>query len=971
MLVSLLGAAFPLVASAQNLTVTGTVTDRSGAAIPGAGVLQSGTENGTTTDPDGRYSITVPAQSTLRVVSLGYSETTVAVQGRQEIDIVLDEDRQLLEETVVIGYGTVRKADLAGSVAVIDSRSFKDQPVVNISEALQGRMAGVYVENSGVPGGTIKIRVRGSNSVNKSNDPLYVVDGIVRESGLDGLNPDDIKSIQVLKDASSTAIYGARGANGVVLVQTKTGVAGRTEITFDANVGVSVMPKRLETLDAKEYAEVLVQQGADKNALSQYLSGADAGIDWQDQIFRTGVTQDYRLALAGGSQTTQFRLSGNYTDRTGILVGSEYARYQAKANIHASLSKWLEVTADLSATHSERSGNGFGMGGGNPIFVALNYAPTMSMYAEDGKFAKDPYGSIQNNPYGELTASKNDRVTNVFNGMFEAKFNIAKGLTFTSVNGVDYFDHKAYTFSSKAVSTTSSMSNSDLGRMMLQSSNNLTYAGEWGRHRLTVTGVWEATSEQIRSMSLSGSDLKSESVGYWNYNLAATREGDNSFTGWSMLSGVGRMIYDFGGRYLLTATLRADGSSRFSKNKWGFFPSAAFAWTLSNEEFMKNVTAVENVKLRASYGVVGNQAIEPYSTLGLMKSTSFNFGTSTQYTGFWANSIATPDLTWEKTKQLDFGLDFSVLGRRLDVSADWFFKRTSDALLSYQAANYIGGTTYYVNQGEISNTGVDIALSATLVQKGQFTWNSSLNGTFLRNRVVSLAGGDNDFFFGGAPASGMCDNATIIKPGEAIGSFWGYEWAGINDAGQDTYYKADGTITTAPSGEDRKVLGKATPDFTLGWNNTLSLGNWEVNAFFNAAFGVQRLNLLRFAMASMPGSARSITLKDAVTEAGTLYPAIGVQNNTYQPVSSKWVENASYLRLDNLSVSYTIPKQVVHFADVRLSLSAQNLFVLTGYKGYDPTGASVPAGHADVDAGIDVGAYPNPRTVTFGVRLNF
>lgn len=954
----------------QARTVSGSVVDATtGEPIIGANVLEVGTTNGTITDFDGKFSLQVKSGAKLQISYIGYVTQTVTVTST-DIKVSLKEDSESLEEVIVVGYGAVRKADLAGAVSAIDNRSFKDQPMVNAGEALQGRMSGVYVENSGVPGASMKIRVRGSNSVNKSNDPLYVVDGVVRESGLDGINPDDIKSMQVLKDASSTAIYGARGANGVVLVQTKTGIAGRTDITFNMNMGISSLPKKLETLNAKEYADVLVKQGADANALSAYTSGKDAGIDWQDAIFRTGITQDYRVAISSGSDKTQYRVSGNFTDRTGILENTSYKRYQAKANVTSKVTDWLQMTADMSAAHTIQSGNGAGMSGDNPIFVALNYAPAMTMMKEDGTYNKDPYGSIQNNPLGTLN-NQNDRIANMFNGLIEFKFNIAKGLTFTTTNGVDYKDYKTYGFTSTKVNTTNSMSNADTSRMMLQSSNNLTYMGNWGDHHLTATGVWEATSEETRYMSISGSGLQSESVGYWNYNLASTRNGSNSYTKWTMLSGVGRVMYNFADRYLLTGTLRADGSSRFSKKKWGYFPSIAAAWTLSNESFMQDFTALQNIKIRASYGVVGNQAIDPYSTLGMLSSTSFNFGTSNSYTGYWEKNVATPDLTWEKTKQFDFGVDFNAWNGRISASIDVFSKRTTDALLSYQAANYIGGTTYWVNQGEISNKGIDLSLTANIISTNTTSYTTTLTGTYMKNRVEKLAGGDNDYFFGAKPASGMCDEATIIMPGEAIGSFWGYEWAGINSNGQDTYKKADGTVTTAPEGEDRKIIGKATPDFTLGWNNTVTYKNWEFNAFFNASFGAQRLNLTRYAMASMPGNARAITLKEAVTQAGTNYPAIGVKDNTYLPVSTKWVENADYLRLDNLSVSYNLGKDVTKFADIRLTFSAQNLFVLTGYKGYDPTGSTVSDANADVNGGIDVGSYPNPRTFTFGVTMNF
>lgn len=966
-----------MAAQQQTVSVKGRVVDTDGESLIGVNVLEKGTTNGAITDFDGNFTLNVSPNAVLVFSYIGYESKEITATQAKEMKVVLQEDTKKLDEVVVIGYGAVKKADLAGSVAVLDNKNFKDQPVTRVADALQGRVAGVQVENSGVPGGSVKIRVRGSGSVNKSNDPLYVVDGIVRESGLDGINPEDIKSMQVLKDASSTAIYGSRGSNGVVLVTTKTGQAGRTQVTLDASLGVSNVYKTYDVLSPYEYATALSEiKGTSftENELNAYKNGT-AGIDWQDEIFRTGYTQNYKVSVSSGNEKTQYYVSGNYMGQTGVVINSKNERYQAKANITSDVTPWFHLTADVNASHSVRNGGNFATGKENPIWIALNYSPTMDLMDEHGNYRNDQYNAIASNPVGILRLHGGETMSNVLNGYVALCFKLLKGLTFTSTNGIDYNDTKSYSFASTRVNPSNSMGNTDVYNMMLQSSNNFTYMGQWNKHSLTATAVYEVTKHQSRNLSITGKNLLTESVGWWDINMAQSLSATNGIIEWALMSGVGRVLYNYDDRYLLTATFRADGSSRFSKNKWGYFPSIAAAWTVSNEKFMKNVSAVQDLKLRASYGIVGNQAIDPYSTLGLMAKLKYNFGTTNDYTGYWAADIATPDLTWEKTCQFDIGIDFSLFNQRLNVSVDYFNKKTTDALLQKKMPGYKGGAFYWVNDGEISNKGVDVSVNASLIQTKDFSWSTTLNGTYLKNKVVKLAGGENDFFFGSKPAAGMVDEASIIKPGYAIGSFYGYEWTGLDANGNDTYFDRDGSGKI--DGADRTVIGKATPDFTVGWNNTLSYKNWDLNVFVNGSFGAERLNLVRYTMASMVGDSRFVTLKDAYVNGfdkigqASEYPSLTGTGNNYQAVSTKWLEKADFVRLENISLSYTFPKRVTRFADVRLSFSCQNLFTITGYKGLDPAGSTFSNSNVDVDAGIDMGAYPTPRTFTFGIRMNF
>lgn len=573
----------------NNHQISGRIVDSTGEPLIGVNILEKGTSNGTITDFDGKFTLNVSPNSTLVISYIGYKEQEIKVTNQTSFNITLHEDTETLDEVVVIGYGAVKKADLAGSVSVMDNKAFRDQPITQASDALQGRMSGVNVVSDGIPGGSVKIRVRGSNSINKSNDPLYVVDGIVRESGLEGINPEDIQSMQVLKDASSTAIYGSRGANGVVIITTKSGVKGQSSITFDATVGISNATRLPKMMDTKSYAQALVDYaGVNQVEVQDYLNGTNPGIDWTDVMFRTGVTQNYKLVLSKGKEDIQTYISANYMKNDGILEKSSYERYSAKANVKASIKKWLDVTLDINASRGISTGiGGLEMSGYNPLWIAFNSSPTMTMKDENGNYNNDPYCTIQENAYGSLAGGDNERRKDVLNGRIDLKFNIAKGLTFTSTNGLDYYNFTTYGFSPKATGidhNNNSMSNANTQRMMLQTSNNLTYINTWNdKHNLTATVVWEATKSETRYMDITGQNVQVESVGWWNIQNASKRDASNSYSAWALLSGVGRVMYNFDNRYLLTGTFRADGSSRFSKNKWGYFPSIAAAWTVSNE----------------------------------------------------------------------------------------------------------------------------------------------------------------------------------------------------------------------------------------------------------------------------------------------------------------------------------------------------------------------------------------------------
>ena len=950
-------------------TIKGVINDEQGETIIGASVIIKGEDTGTTSDMDGRFTLEAPEGAILVISYIGYHTQEVKVRKRSLLRVVLKEDNQLLDEVVVVGYGTVKKSDLTGAVSGVSNRQYKNQPVQRVENILQGRTPGVEVTaTSGMPGASMKVRVRGTTSINKSSDPLYVIDGIISSSGLDGINPSDIQSMEILKDASSTAIYGSRGSNGVILITTKQGSEGKAQVTFDASVGLSTVRKQYDLLNAYEYATALndIRGSSTISAedLEAYKNGTK-GINWTDLLTRTGVTQDYRLAISGGNEKVKYLISGNVLDQEAITIMSDYKRYGIRANIDSEVKPWLTISAKLNASSLHKHNEG----GANWLHVT-NFSPIMELKdPETGVYNTDPYNMIGSSPYGEMIVNNSDSYSSNLNANLTLLFKIMKGLTLSVQGGYDYDNSPSYSFRSKLDSpgAINSASNTNALHNYWQNTNNLTWQKQFGDHSFTAMGVWEISRSWDSQLKGTGSNLNNESVGYWNLGNAAIRDASNSYTEFSLASGIVRANYDYKKRYFITAALRADGSSKFQgDNKWGYFPSAAVAWDIAQESFMSNQHVLDQLKLRASFGVTGNQDIAAYSTLGMLSGASYGWGTSTSSTGYWGYQFATPGITWEKTYQYDLGLDMSIGG--FNITVDWFKKQTKDLLFQKQVPKYNGGGTYWVNQGKLNNTGVELSLT-TFPIKGAVTWETSLNASYVKNEVADLAGDD---FVLAANYSDLGGPMQIMKPGYPMGSFYVYQWKGFDDKGANLYQKADGSLTTNPTSDDLVVKGQASPKWTVGWNNTVTWKNWTLNVFFNAATGYDRLNISRFMAASMTGVSRFVTLRDAyfkgwdhvANKADALYPSLTNTDNKSYANSDFWLEDASFIKLKNISLSYRIPRRVLKFASVQLSVSAQDLFTITRYKGMDPEV------YTSYD-GLDYGAYPIPRTITFGAKFRF
>ena len=637
-------------------TIKGVINDEQGETIIGASVIIKGEDTGTTSDMDGRFTLEAPEGAIL-----------VKVRKRSLLRVVLKEDNQLLDEVVVVGYGTVKKSDLTGAVSGVSNRQYKNQPVQRVENILQGRTPGVEVTaTSGMPGASMKVRVRVTTCI----------------------NPSDIQSMEILKDASSTAIYGSRGSNGVILITTKQGSEGKAQVTFDASIGLSTVRKQYDLLNAYEYATALndIRGSSTISAedLEAYKNGTK-GINWTDLLTRTGITQDYRLAISGGNEKVKYLISGNVLDQEAITIMSDYKRYGIRANIDSEVKPWLTISAKLNASSLHKHNEG----GANWLHVT-NFSPTMELKdPETGVYNTDPYNMIGSSPYGEMIVNNSDSYSYNLNANLTLLFKIMKGLTLSVQGGYDYDNSPSYSFRSKLDSpgAINSASNTNALHNYWQNTNNLTWQKQFGDHSFTAMGVWEISRSWDSQLKGTGSNLNNESVGYWNLGNAAIRDASNSYTEFSLASGIVRANYDYKKRYFITAALRADGSSKFQgDNKWGYFPSAAVAWDIAQESFMSNQHVLDQLKLRASFGVTGNQDIAAYSTLGMLSGASYGWGTSTSSTGYWGYQFATPGITWEKTYQYDLGLDMSIGG--FNITVDWFKKQTKDLLFQKQVPKY-------------------------------------------------------------------------------------------------------------------------------------------------------------------------------------------------------------------------------------------------------------------------------------------
>ena len=978
-------------AFAQNTRVTGKVTGPDNQGLPGVNVQVSGTTLGTATDASGNFALNAAGNASLVFSNIGYVSQTVAVNGRSIIEVQLAEDLKTLNEVVVVGYGTQRKTDVTGALTAISTKEFAQQPITRLDQVLQGRAAGVQVtQASGAPGGDARIRIRGANSVLGDNNPLYVIDGYIG-ADFNFLNPSDIETLQVLKDAASTSIYGSRGANGVVIITTKRGAKG-IKVTYEGQGSVSNVIKRYDVLPAGEFADIVntraTATGSNPPFTTAQVAGfkQNGGTDWQSLVYRTGHGQQHQVTVSGGSDKTTFLISGNYVNQSGIVQNSDFNRYILRANINTQLNDKLSLRLNLSGTKAKNHNTN----GGGALIQALAWAPTTPAYGSDGQPTfTDPTSSVYRNPLDYLydQSIDADRTTFNVNGGLNYKLPI-KGLTLDLQYAVNYLNAQNENFTGKRLSNnnpTASRYVSD--QLTLQNTNNLSYNVTLGNHTISAVAVLESQQFTDKNFTANATGLTFPQLGYSNIGANSAASVGSGFSKWTLLSMLGRVNYAYKDKYLVTAAVRRDGSSKFSQaNRYSVFPSVALGWRLSEEKFIKDLNIFSNLKLRGSWGMTGSQAIQPYATLSPYSTAFVAFNNTAAVAGVIQGNQGNPNLKWETTKQTDVGLEMEFFRGRLRFEADYFHKNTSDLLLNVSLPSYAGGGTQTRNVGAVENKGFEFTLGGTPIDKGGFRWETNLNLSTLKNQVLSLGGLARLGTGTGVGAGLSTTNEFMLMPGQPLGSYWGLKYLGTfkpNEADLaakfgrvpgDPHYQdlnGDNSITT----DDFQIIGHAFPKLTGGWNNTFSYKGLTLNVFINGVFGVDKLNYTRAAALSGSGDARQFILSEIRNyyRPGNETSDIPAFTTTYQPFtqSSRFIEDGSFVRLKNVSLSYNLPTSFIrNKGTIRVFASATNLVTITKYKGPDPESSSVGSA-TDTAIGIDYGSYPNSKTYTIGLNLGF
>ena len=1063
---------------AQN-KVSGTVTDNIGPVI-GASVMEKGTNNGAITDLDGNYTITVRPGATLVFSSIGYATQEIAVGSQSVINVVLGEDTEFLDEVVVVGYGTMKKSDLAGASVSMKEDAIKGSIITNIDQSLQGRAAGVTaVQTSGAPGSSSSIRVRGQATINANAEPLYVIDGVIMQGGgqsgadfglgdalgngavstvspLSTINPSDIVSMEILKDASATAIYGAQGANGVVLITTRRGKSGDAKFSYDGMVAVQRQTKRIGLLNLREFAEYYNELAAvgmvGENDYYSDPSTLGKGTNWQDAIFRTALQHQHQVAAQGGTDKVQYYVSGSYMDQQGTIIGSSFRRFGARANVDANLKDWWKIGLSVAYSNTDENMKLADSDEGI-IGYSLTSLPSAPIYDQDGNYysiSMKNYSIINPVAMAMLEQIKLKRQKLNGNIFSDITMPFLKDLTWHAEFDYDLSYSAAETFN-PSVSLGSYQRAANEVRDQKNNSiywalkNYLTYSHSFGKHSITAMVGQEMWASNWDYMSVYNTALPSNDV-VNPYLGTGTPTIGYGFGSSSMASFFTRETYNYDNRYIGTYTFRYDGSSNFGPNKrWAPFHSLAVAWRFTNEHFFpENVKNVLNDgKLRLGWGQTGNASIGSYKWGTSMTKVATGLGT-----GYRQANMPNPNVMWEKQEQFNVGLDLSFFQNRLALVVEWYNKKSNDMLMPLQLPTYMGTSgngssalaSPWGNYGTISNTGWEFTLTAHPVETKNFHWMSEGQISFNKNKLVALAGTASAAIVGYGQWN---DLVTVSNIGEPLYSFYGYVTDGIyqsieevmagpvmenmknttvdadgiahpsqNPADYNQYnttwvgdirfkdLNGDGKITEA----DRTNIGSPMPKFTFGWTNTFTYKNWDLTIFLNGSYGNKVLNYLNMrvgnmksAWANQPTSVLGRTKLSAIDPAKTYDGTGGVWNwfedpsnvqvsnpsatlprattgdpNDNDRLSDRYIEDGSYLRVKNITLGYTFPKnwlQKVKIENLRVQVNIQNLLTFTKYTGYDP---EIGASTASVNVmGLDNGRYPSPTTYSFGVNVTF
>lgn len=968
--------------------VTGIVKDQNGEPIIGANVVEKGTTNGTVTDVDGKFSLEIAEGGVLAVSYIGYTSRELTVGNQNTLNIQLREDTEALDEVVVIGYGTVKKSDLTGSVSSVKSDELLAVPQSMISSALQGRSAGVHVkQNGGAPGGDITVRIRGTNSILGGNDPLFVVDGFPTNSTSPALNMEDIESIEILKDASAIAIYGSRGSNGVILITTKKGKTGKTQVDFSTTVGFQSLAKKMDMMNAQEYAtfyNIRAQNdGVDPYFTQDEINAFGKGFDWQDFIFQTAPIRTHSLTVSGGSEKTHFALSGNIFDQDGIVGAGGFKRYSVMANIDHEINKHFTInfSSNLARELMDDKNSSGGRQGGTLMSGALVDPPVLTPYNEDGSYTvfegAYPFittGGALINPLNILNEWSKKWKKNRVLANLSLTYEPIEGLYIKILGGVENTDRRDDTYTSvNYYNSVGSASVSTTQVISFLNENTINYVKTFAdKHNFSALAGFTYQDYEQTTLGGSGSGFLSDLTYTGNLGSASTAGiPSSSYQKWVLLSTIARLNYNFDQRYLFTFSFRADGSSRYSDgDKWGYFPSGAFAWRLSEEQFMKQFHWLSDMKLRASYGISGSQAISPYATLNNLSAGNTVFGNGL-YTTFAPGSTLPGHLKWETTAQLDLGLDLGFLHNRLHFTFDYYQKMTRDLLNTIQLPSSTGYSSTLGNVGKIRNRGFEFSVNANVIDNGEFQWVLDGNLSLNRSKVIKLYNGQ-DILGGWIDFMVVSDNCNLLREGEPMGIFYGYLQDGYDENGVEQYkdLNQDGVINE----DDKTKIGDPNPDFIYGLNSFMSYKGFEFSFFLQGSQGNDMLNAssidntLYYAYGL---NQRREVLYDHWTPDNTDAKYPKPTSSLSMRFSNRFIENGSYLRLKNIELAYNLPIKkwnIDWIQKVRLSVSLQNMLTFTKYSGWDPDVNSQGGG---IGQGIDQNPYPVAKSYTFGINVSF
>jgi TonB-dependent starch-binding outer membrane protein SusC len=1001
-------------ALAQTNTVTGKVTSSDG-PLPGVNVLVKGTTNGTVTDSDGNYSLKVDPNGTLVFSFIGFLTEEVTVNSQSKIDFIMSPDITTLSEIVVVGYGTQRKLETTGAVASVKAEELTQTPVTNLAQGLQARVAGVQItQNSSAPGGNISVRIRGTNSINGTSEPLYVIDGIqIANSGgvndvspLSTINPNDIESIEILKDASATAIYGSRGANGVVLISTKRGKSGDTRVSIESYYGVQTITRKLDMLNATQFAELendIYRTPANATPVYADPSSLGEGVDWQDLVFKEAPIQSHQISLSGGSDKTQLSLSGNYFNQDGIAMNSNFKRYSFRASIDHKINDRVKIGTNILGSYSINQGIPTGSTSldgpavtTSLIGATLGAPPTLEAYRPDGSIF--PFGDQLGgryrevvNPLGLASILNETGIKRTLVNLY-AEAELTKGLTYRATFNTDLQSSLNDYYSPRSIVNTADLnansgvaSKTNLNSTLLLHESILTYSKTFSQHHnLKITGVFATQSDVFDRNIISASGLPNDKTTNQNLALAVNRNISSLKERQRLDSYMGRVNYGFKDKYFLTVTARADGASKFGENnKYGFFPAVAAGWRIIDEEFLKGSSLFSDLKLRGSYGVTGNAgAIAPYRSLSLSGPGSDYQFNHVYVIGISPVGIANPDLGWERSTQWNIGLDIGLIKDRVSLVVDYYNKDTEKLLYDQALPLSSGYNNITKNVGQIENSGIELALNAQILT-GDLKWTLGANFTANRNKIISIDGGITTERFASFP--GGVSQTSILKVGQPIGLFKTYVFDGIYQTGETILPgsgsriggvkvrdiaggangEPDGQITAA----DQIIAGDPNPDFIFGFTSNFSYKNFDLGIFISGSQGNDIYNLSRYSLENPLGQRNmlaGVANRWSPTNPNNEYVS-GFQGGRI-PITDRFVEDGSFIRCKNITLGYKLPK-IKGIYSARIYVSANNLFTITNYSGYDPEVNSF--GNSNANLGVDNLVYPNSRTILGGVQITF